>query len=225
MAEKGDVFPPSNLGRGDPWAYHVQDRIVGLEHDISRVSGDTAGAGRASKAQLSNIASQIRDIREVQETILSQQAEIVAVQNALPVMQANSDTNSPISADSTSFVTKASTSITIPEGKTRGTLSMLGTVSLLDTVSGGITPAPYARFWIDGYGAYPISGGVPGSKDPGASAVNNVVSLSFARQFNSLTPGGTLTVNLQVAVFHATAYATASASNFATLSVNGTFSA
>lgn len=142
--------------------------------------------------------------------------------NAMPVTVTFGATASPTSANSSAWVTKASATIVVPAGKSTCSIIATGNLMLLDTVSGGVAAPPNARFLINGI-ALPLGGGIPATKDSGASQVNNVVSLSATTTLN-VTNLSSFTVEMQASVFHATAYASPSGGNAATFGGTAIFS-
>jgi hypothetical protein len=184
------------------------DRLASVEGAVGRLGIDLKASNKGLAAALAAVGKQV--------------AALAGVVAALPIMASAANTASPVNANTSSWATKASVTIPVPTSKTTASLSTIGSVALLDTVTGGIAAPPSARFLIEGT-VYPITNGVPASKDPGASSVNNVVPLGPAATPN--VPGqSSIPVALQVSVPHATAYATNSSSNFATLSAQAIFS-
>jgi phage tail sheath gpL-like len=198
-----DVYPRRNLpGTAEDWGRALETDVVGTKKALEIVGQNIGAQNRATAASLQELSRQIV---------------------SLPVTLADSDTVSPISSTTLAWVTKATVNLTVPENKTSCVLFAGASLALLDTVTGGIAAPPYARILVESTTALPISNGVPATKDAGASNVNNVVSFSGTHSL-SVTPGDTVTVELQVQVYHASAYGTASSSNFATLAVQATFS-
>lgn len=197
--------PPFILSPQDAaWGRWVNDRIATLERQGEQRDTEITATSKGMQASLGGM----------QETILS-----------AGLTMASATTVSPTSANSASWVTKATTMLTVPSGRSRAIASLSGAVALLDTASaGGVAAPPSARFVIAGLYAPLIDGrGVPATKDSGASAVNNVITLSAALEIGNLTPGTKIVADLQVYTAHATAYATASPSNFATIALQATF--
>ena len=198
-----DVYPRRNLpGTAEDWGRALETDVVGTKKALEIVGQNIGAQNRATAASLQELSRQIVSI---------------------PVTLADSDTVSPISSTTLAWVTKATVNLTVPENKTSCVLFAGASLALLDTVTGGVAAPPYARILVESTTALPISNGVPATKDAGASNVNNVVSFSGTHSL-SVTPGDTVTVELQVQVYHASAYGTASSSNFATLAVQATFS-
>jgi len=198
-----DVYPRRNLpGTAEDWGRALETDVVGAKKALEIVGQNIGAQNRAIAASLQELSRQIV---------------------SLPVTLADSNTVSPISSTTLAWVTKATVNLTVPKNKTSCVLFAGASLALLDTVTGGIAAPPYARILVESTTALPISNGVPATKDAGASNVNNVVSFSGTHSL-SVTPGDTVTVELQVRVYHASAYGTASSSNFATLAVQATFS-
>lgn len=184
-----------------PWAKEITQAIRDLQRQADRATQDTINNNKQLNGSINVLTQTI---------------------NAMPVSVADVDTVSPTSANTATWTTKATATVKAPEGKRNLTLSISGTLVLLDTVSGGFAAPPSARFLINGTTILPITQGVPAAKDSGASMVNNVVSLGSALN-TSVVPGQVITVALQVSVVHSTAYATPSVGNLATVAVQGTF--
>ena len=184
-----------------PWRKYAHREIDAIKRSLARLETDADAGDKGLQGTINGL------VRTIQQ---------------LPIPLASSSTVQPTSANSQSFVTKATASLVVPEGKTRAVVGLYGTVVLLDTVSGGVAAPPYTRFLISGQ-ALPLDGGVPAAKESGASQVNNVCTIAASTELALLTPGATLSAALQVSVFHSTAYATASAGNFATISMQATF--
>lgn len=205
-----DTLPRRNLPtEAEQWGRALEGEVKGAQTAITGLDQDLRGLNRYTAASLKGIANQLQKISETIE--------------ALPVTTADSEVVTAISSSTLGFVTMATGTLTVPENKTQAVLFMSGTIALLDTVTGGIAAPPYARFLVQSSETLPTASGVPATKDAGASSVNNVVSLSATSTLTGLTPGASVTVELQVEVFHASAYATGSPSNFASLAVQGTF--
>jgi len=205
-----DVYPRRNLpGTSEDWGRALETDVVGTKKALEIVGQNIGAQNRATAASLQELSRQIVSLYETIDSI--------------PVTVADSDTVSPISSTTLAWVTKATVNLTVPENKTSCVLFAGASLALLDTVTGGIAAPPYARILVESTTALPIPNGVPATKDAGASNVNNVVSFSGTHSL-SVTPGDTVTVELQVQVYHASAYGTASSSNFATLAVQATFS-
>lgn len=202
------IIEPILTPQDAAWGRQVNLRQLELEQGHDRSLKEQAATNKSTAAALDTLTRQLN--------------QIIAVQNAVPVPAASTITVSPISASSTSFTQVATTTISVPPGKTFANLALLGSVALLDTVTGGVAAPPDARFSISGT-PYPRANGIPGTKDAGASTVNNVVVVGASAAVD-VTGLMSVTVDLEVRVFHATAYATSSPSNFASLSVQGMFS-
>lgn len=195
--------PPFVLSPEDaPWARSVNTRLSDLEREMERTKVEASAMGKGLEASLAGI----------QRTIL-----------AMGIGAASSAVASPVSATAATFTTIVSTVLEVPRGRTRGIFSLSGSLALLDTVTGGTAVAPQARFLIQG-SPRPLSGtvGIPAAKDSGASRVNNVITMADAVEL-VVSEGTLITAELQVAVYHATAFATPSPSNFATVAMQATF--
>lgn len=195
------IIEPVLTPRDLPWARQTMERLASVESAVDRLATDLLASNKGLASALAALGKQI---------------------NALPIPASDANTQTPISATSASWTTKAAVTLAVPGGKTMANISAVGSIALLDTVTGGVAAPPSARFLIGG-ASYPLANGVPATKDAGASQVNNVVTLGAATQL-SVSGGGTVTVELQVSVPHSTAYATNSFANFATLSVQALFS-
>ena len=190
-------LPPRSI----PWARDLTTRVGDLEGKLARLDTDLRTSNKGLAAALSALSDQVR---------------------ALPTSASSATTVSPINAISSSWTTKATVTIPVSAGKNTASLSIIGSIALLDTVTGGIAAPPSARFLVNGV-AYPLTNGVPAAKDSGASHVNNVVTLGAAVAL-SVGDLDEIEIDLQVSVFHSSAYATNSSSNFATLSAQAIFS-
>lgn len=190
-------LPPRSI----PWARDLTARVGNLEGALARLDTDLRASNKGLAAALSALGDQIR---------------------ALPILASSATTASPINAISSSWTTKATVTIPTSPGKNTASLSIIGSIALLDTVTGGIAAPPSARFLVNGV-PYPLTNGVPAAKDSGVSQVNNVVTLGAAVAL-SVGDVSEIIVDLQVSVFHSSAYATNSSSNFATLSAQAIFS-
>lgn len=211
----------SNVSRDSQSA--LSDRAVAATLDaLSRQVSTLTATTTALAAQQGQITAAQASITAAQIAITNQQNQIIATQKAIPITRASAGTVSPTLANAAAWVAKAGVAITVPAGKTSATVTMVGSVALLDTTTGGVAAPFDTRFTIFGV-PYPRANGVPATKDPGASRVNNVVTVAGSATI-SVTPGSTLQVNIEVYSAHTTAFATASISNFATLSATATFS-
>lgn len=202
------IIEPVLTPQDAEWGRQVNARQRDSEAFQDRFGKEQAANNKATAAALASLTQQLQ--------------QISAVQKATPIPAATGSTVTPISATSTSFTTVASAILSVPADRTTANFMLVGSVALLDTVTGGIAAPPSARFLI-GSNAYPRSSGVPATKDSGASMVNNVSTVGAGGTLD-VTGLESITIQLQVAVFHGTAYATASASNFATFGAQISFS-
>lgn len=239
MASKGDTFPSRHALPGDSvnWGRHLEDRVVLNETDLTTVQQEVAGLNRSTASSLQDLSAQLTGLASAQADLATQQAElsaqqttlsnqqaalstaqadIIATQNSIPVtvMQSNRVTN--ISATSSTQTTKATVTFTVPAGKTRASVLGIGAVRITDTVSNGLTSSN-ARVVISGNNG----GEFPAAKDAAVSQVINVMYATHAREF-TVTPGGTFTVQVQVAALNPSAFP-ANAANFAQISAIATF--
>jgi len=144
--------------------------------------------------------------------LLSRQVAALPV----PIVQSQNNTNWGINGVA-GFSTKASVQIVVPAGKTNVQIQVTAGVAMLDTTSGGLAVGS-ARIVINNISS-PV---FQASKDAAASAVNNIITPSFGISFNGLTPGGTITVNLDCQATNPSAYPTSS-TNYASLTVLAIF--
>lgn len=136
--------------------------------------------------------------------------------DALPIQATSIDRQTGISATSTGFVTKASVTVTVPEGKTVAAVLGIGAARITDTTSGGLTSSN-ARVVIAGNSG----GSFPAAKDAAVSQVINVLNATHALTFDVI-PESTFTVAVQVSALNASAFP-ASGANFAQIAAIATF--
>jgi hypothetical protein len=198
-----DVFPRRNLPPlAEQWGREVENRVVSSEGAIESLQQGLSGQNRNTASSLAVIAQQIQGL-----------ADVVA---AIPIQMTELDRVSGISATSSSFETKASVTVTVPDGKTTASVLGIGAARITDTVTGGLTSSD-ARVVISG-GA---GGSFPAAKDAAVSQVINVLNAQHARTF-SVTPGDTFTVAIQVSALNSSAFP-ANAANFAQISAIANF--
>jgi len=196
------IIPPANAPvEMMPWVRSVNQSIRDNADAIARLTSDTNNNLKQLNGSVELLGNQIR---------------------ALPQFGAASSTVNAINANSSSFVTKASTSVVVPANKTTAVVSVSGGLALLDTVSGGVAAPPIGRMLVNGALLPNITSGIPATKDSGAANVNNVLFIAGASTI-TVTPGSSITAEIQVQVFHLTAYAANSASNYATVALQITF--
>lgn len=82
-----DVFPPRNLGPGDPWARHSEDRILGLEREVRILAQvrDNDISVMSARAELT--ADQIAILSGQQKVMPLQQDELSSHQGLLEAQQ------------------------------------------------------------------------------------------------------------------------------------------
>lgn len=198
-----DVFPRRNLPPlAEQWGRDVESRVVSLERGTETNAQGLAGQNRNTASSLSVIAQQIQALTDVV--------------NAIPIQITSIDRTTNISATSGSFVTKASVTVTVPDGKTTASVLGIGAARITDTVTGGLTSSD-ARVVISG----DAGGSFPAAKDAAVAQVINVLNAQHARTF-SVTPGSTFTVDIQVSALNPSAFP-ANAANFAQISAIATF--
>lgn len=198
-----DVFPRRNLPPlAEQWGREVESRVVSAESNIESLQQGLSGQNRNTASSLSVIAQQIQALTNVV--------------NAIPIQITSIDRATNISATSSSFVTKASVTMTVPEGKTTASVLGVGAVRITDTATGGLTSSD-ARVVISGEDG----GSFPAAKDAAVSQVINVLNAQHARTF-SVTPGDTFTVAIQVSALNSSAFP-ANAANFAQIAAIATF--
>lgn len=169
-------------------------------------------------SQQSTLASQQSTLASQQTSLASQQTQITDTINSIPISNSNGTSVSPITANASNWVTKASVTFTVPAGRRRATVFGTGTASLIDRTTAGVSTMQ-GRITISGVqGPEPFS-----SKEYGASVVNNTVNVMSSRTW-TVTPGATVTVALQVTVSNTTAFATSYPGNFAQIVATASFS-
>lgn len=191
-----DVFPRRNLPPlAEQWGREVENRVVSNEGSIESLQQGLSGQNRNTASSLAVIAQQI---------------------NSIPIQTTELNRVSGISATSSSFVTKASVTVTVPAGKTTAAVLGIGAARITDTVTGGLTSSD-ARIVISGQ----AGGSFPAAKDAAVSQVINVLNAQHARTF-SVTPGATFTVSIQVSALNSSAFP-ANGANFAQISAIANF--
>lgn len=179
--------------------------------------GSVVGEIQSVKKRVATLESPSGTQRAQAVKQLREQVEaLAAVQAALPIQQMGIDRTSPISATSSSFVTKASVTVVVPEGKTTASVMGIGAARITDTVTGGLTSSD-ARVVIDGA----AGGSFPAAKDAAVTQVINVLNATHARVF-TVTPGSTFTVSIQVSALNPSAFPSSPA-NFAQIAVVASF--
>ncbi|HXH34321.1 MAG TPA: hypothetical protein VNJ54_07910 [Plantibacter sp.] len=113
--------------------------------------------------------------------------------------------------------TYATVTVPVPTGKTIAKLIAVANGAALDTTTGGVTSLS-ARILIAGV----PSQVAPGSKDAGASQVNNIVQLASSATLSDVTD--TVTAEIQINPLNATAFP-ARPGNFASITVLAIFTA
>lgn len=83
----GDVFPPRNLGQGDPWGRHQEIRVIGLERSIEGVSQEFRNEQRVLSARAELQADQMKKLARQQDLLDEQQRELAFQQGLLQSQQ------------------------------------------------------------------------------------------------------------------------------------------
>lgn len=190
------TFPRSGLNREQAaWQRAVEDSIKKLWVDSERngQSGDNANSSQNST--MSRLASTVR---------------------ALPVVSVGQDTQTGFNLTAGGWLTRATVVIPVPDGKTLANVVAIGGAAAVDLTSGGVTVCQ-ARILLPSL----VSPFFQAAKDAGASAVNNILTANYGAEI-AVTPGSTLTANLQLNPLNASAFGT-SAGNYATLTVIAVF--
>jgi len=189
-------FPAPNLDRlSRPWTRFVEDFIQGQNKRNEREEAD---ALNANKAQASASQRQAQTIRR------------------LPFVVPGQDTRTGFGLVA-GWNTVALVTIPNPEGWDVVSITAIANVAALDTTSGGLTICE-GRLIIGAYASNIFSP----SKDSGASAVNNVLSMNFGTIDYPVFPGVSTTCSIQLSPLNPTAFPVRP-SNYASLTVTATF--
>lgn len=216
----GDVFPPRNLGQGDPWGRHQEVRVIGLERSIEGVSQEFRNEQRVLSSRAELQADQMKalarqqDILDEQQQALAfqqgvlqsqqealeaqhellqdQQTQLTEVVNSIPVTLTVSRTSNGYTLPSgTRNIISAP--VMIPEGKTRASVFAFGQAFFN---SGSVAQANIAawRVVIDGDQG-PFGFNIPLNMD------GKSVSVSHAHDLSVSSGGiGLLNIRLQAVV-------------------------
>lgn len=174
--------------------------------------GDPAPSGGEYGALMTEIREMKKRLRDLEAPSGTQRA--LAVQR-LPFQDFQIGQASGF-ALAAGFQTRATVSLTVPEGKQRLQVLAIGTAAVLDQTSGGLTTS-YGRIVIDGV----ASRDFPAAKDAGSSAVNNVITATSSAVVD-VSAATAVTITFQLQPLNPAAYP-AHAQNFAQLAVIGSF--
>ena len=180
---------------------------------VRRQMADDAAAAR--EAQSPGGTQPFQVVRKLQQQI----DDLVELVTRLPHVVSTSDVQSGFGLSdvgSGEWKTVAQVVLDPPEDKNRVVVQATGQGAVLDTLSGGLTTAE-CRIVINSV----LSAVIPASKDAGASAVNNVLTVSSVLEVTPLP--GTVTVQFQMSPLNPAAF-TSEPSNIANLSVYAGYS-
>ncbi|GAA3581016.1 hypothetical protein GCM10022198_00130 [Klugiella xanthotipulae] len=154
---------------------------------------------RYFSAEVGRFRAELRDLQQAdgsqQAQAVRRLAEAVA---AIPIMGTGTASASGFALAS-GWPTLASVSVPVPAGKTVATCFALGVGAALDATTGGVTSLS-GRVVIHGEAGV----AVPGTKDAGASQVNNVITASHSRTISGVS--GSVTASVQMSPLNATAF-------------------
>jgi len=191
-------FEKSSVSREvRPWVREVESRIQNLERDSERNNNAGDNANKGQNSTMAQLSEQIR---------------------ALPIPVGQYQIETGFGLSTTVFV---QTTIYVPPGKTKMTLTAIGNVAALDMTSGGAAVAQ-ATIEVNGSDFLWSSPVIPASKDAGASVVNNIITPALGFQQGGLVPGNSFFVALSIFATNGTAFP-ANSQNYGTLTVNCIF--
>lgn len=190
-----DIYPPRDLpGKADNWGRVVEKNQTGLEGRITDVEQQLSNRTKSASGSSVVLARQIL---------------------AMPITAVAGDqrTGFGLAAGWGSYAT---TTLTIPDGRTKAKIMATGGAAAVDMTTMGITTS-YGRIVIGSS----ISVSFAAAKDAGSSAVNNILTMSHTAEVEA--PSGTvITVMLQLNPLNAAAYPT-NPGNYASINAIAVF--
>ncbi|ALJ19575.1 hypothetical protein [Microbacterium sp. No. 7] len=123
-----DVFPRRNLGPGEQWGRHVEDRVGGIENDRSALRMDLDGLNRATAASLQTLSEQLD--------------EIEALYNAIPKISQHTTESENFGLLTSGWTQIAGMSIAVPAGAKNAQVTVVTSAYLISsssTSSGHVT--------------------------------------------------------------------------------------
>lgn len=205
-----DVFPRRNLpGDANNWGREVEQRIYDLENGVSGQKTNLKSENRATSSTLQELARQVLQVREA-VTALNELVKAVPK----PLLSQGSAENFTLGSG---WTTVATTSITVPEGATMMTLTVLGSGQIVSDTTTQNVETSY-RINVPGIGTSPAA---PGPWAVGYGDFRTVLVPSYGWTA-TVFAGQVITAEFQVTAEDPGAYSTPNPLSYAVITMDAT---
>lgn len=205
-----DVFPRRNLpGDANNWGREVEQRIYDLENGADGQKTNLKSENRATSSTLQELARQVLQVREA-VTALNELVKAVPK----PLLSQGSAENFTLGSG---WTTVATTSITVPEGATMMTLTVLGSGQIVSDTTTQNVETSY-RINVPGIGTSPAA---PGPWAVGYGDFRTVLVPSYGWTA-TVFAGQVITAEFQVTAEDPGAYSTPNPLSYAVITMDAT---